>query len=122
DVGAVTRINVPESRRLGVELELAWMPAPRLLLSGTGNLSDNRIAAFTEYIDNWSLIEGPLAVERKNTPISFSPGAVAHGAVRYYLLGRDDQPEARALSFGWRSKFVGRQYLDNSGEAEARLD
>lgn len=122
DVGAVTRINVPKSRRLGVELELAWMPTPRLLFSGTGNLSDNRIAAFTEYIDNWSLIEGPLVVERKNTPISFSPGAVAHGAVRYYLLGRHDKPGDKALAIEWRSKFVGSQYLDNSGEPEARLD
>jgi len=53
DVGEYTRINVPDSYRLGIELVGGYQITKNLDINTSITLSDNKIASFTEFIDVW---------------------------------------------------------------------
>ena len=116
DVGAATRMNVPKSYRMGIEVEGRWQASPRFSLSANASLSKNKIEYFTEYVDsydadfNWI---GQQAIERKNTDIAFSPAFIGSVGVEYIMIG-DVNDSKHFLSAGLHSKYVSKQYIDNS--------
>lgn len=110
DVGAFTRTNVPESYRAGLELEGLWQMAPKWSLQGNATVSRNRAVAFTEYTDNWDTGE-QLAAEHNNTPLAFSPGLIAQAEIAWLVLENNRHVFTTSL----RGKYVGEQYLDNTG-------
>jgi iron complex outermembrane receptor protein len=120
DVGAATRINVPDSYRLGLEAEVVWMFSDKWLVNGAVNLSRNRIRVITNYFDDWDS-GGQLPLTRENVPISYSPEAIGHTSIRYAVLGSLKNTSEMSLSLELRTKVVGPQYLDNSGDEVARL-
>jgi len=105
DVGAYNRINVPESYRQGVEVEMGWAPGKYLSLSGNITLSKNKIKEFTEYIDDYDTY---MQVENKysNTDISFSPNVISSAAITCKPFN--------GFEFTLVNKYVGTQYLDNT--------
>lgn len=117
DVGAYTRINVPESYRAGVELQGQYQFSNRLRATGNLSLSRNRIKSFTEYLDsydgNFDWI-GQEAVEHQNTPIGFSPSVITNLALHWQV-----RP---SLNLSLMGKYVGSQYLDNTGSSARQLD
>lgn len=113
DVGAYIRSNVGKSYRQGVELEAAYKVLPEVQLSGNVTLSRNRISAFNYYLDDYSTGEQKLTVY-KDTPIAFSPDLIASGEIRYLPI--------KNLEAALISKWVGRQYLDNTGNKNKSLD
>lgn len=113
DVGAYTRQNVPRSYRAGLEMEGRWLPLRWLELTGNLHTARHRIRRFTEFVDNWD--NGTQdSVERRNVPMALSPGIIA-------ALSATFKP-FRGFSFVWQNKYVGPQYLDNSGQSQARLE
>jgi iron complex outermembrane recepter protein len=123
DVGAATRVNVPDSYRLGMELDGQVPLTKSLSLLGNATLSRNKIKAFTEYADsydadfNWI---GQEAIERKNTDIASSPALMGSLGLNYAIV---NDPDGRHfLEVGLQSKYVGQQYIDNSQEDNNRLD
>lgn len=113
DVGAYTRVNIPESYRAGVELQgavefLTW-------LKGGGNvsISRNRVKNFTEYYDDYDN-GGQKTVFHPESDIAFSPSVT--GAA---FLEIKPFKNARADLIG---KYVGRQYLDNTSNASRSLN
>lgn len=113
DVGAYTRINVPNSYRRGIELNGAYTFNQYLSLRGNIAMSQNHILNFTEYIDNFD--EGVQnEIVYNKTTIAFSPALVSSLAmlVKPY----------KGLELIWSHKFVGKQYLDNTGSDERMLD
>ncbi|MCB0642581.1 MAG: TonB-dependent receptor, partial [Phaeodactylibacter sp.] len=117
DVGAATRINVPESYRLGIEIDGGWQIADWLGLAGNVGLSRNRIRAFTEFQDVYDANFVPMgqeAVAHEETPIAFSPAVV--GALALELK------PVEALSITLLNKYVGKQYIDNTQDEAAALD
>lgn len=112
DVGAYTRQNVPRSYRAGLELESRWLPLRWLEITGNLHAARHRILRFTEFVDNWDNATQD-SVERRNVPIALSPGLIA-------ALGVTLKP-FRGFTLLWQNKYVGPQYLDNSGQSEARL-
>ena len=110
DVGAFTRTNVPESYRAGMELEGAWQITPKWSLQGNSSLSQNRAVVFTEYIDNWDTGE-QLVVDHKNTPLAFSPSLIAQAEVSWTAVENNRHRFTTSL----RGKYVGEQFLDNTG-------
>lgn len=120
DVGEYTRVNVPLSYRSGLELEGLWTPDSWQLGAGM-TLSRNKVADFTEYADvydegfNWV---GQKAIGRGTTDLAFSPALIASAQLAYDFLPQKD----KTLQLALLSKYVGKQYLDNSGQDDAALD
>ena len=112
DVGAYVRTNAPRSYRLGMEMEGAWKPLKWMEVAGNLNVSTNRIIDFTEFVDDYDL-GGQQTIFRGNTPIAFSPDYVA-GLTLAFL-------PVQGLELALVQKWVGAQFLDNSGVAERTL-
>lgn len=117
DVGAYTRINVPNSYRAGIELQGGYQFNKWLQASGNLTFSRNKIKRFTEYLDEYDQdFEwiGQATVNHQNTDIAFAPPVVAN-------LGIHLQPSS-ALNISLLGKYVGKQYLDNTQSAVRQLD
>ncbi len=113
DVGAYTRFNVPRSYRLGIEFQTSWKPTSWFTAGGNLTLSRNKIKAFREYIDNFDT-NGQNSVERTNTDIAFSPSVVGGTQLLFF--------PAKQWEIGLLGKYVGKQYMDNSGLDRSLLD
>ncbi|ULQ52907.1 TonB-dependent receptor [Flavihumibacter fluvii] len=112
DVGAYTRTNIAKSYRLGIELQGSVKPANWLILQGNLTLSENKVADFIEYLDDYD--EGGQVTNTYNkTDISFSPAVVA-GASAIFIPFH----HAEIALIG---KYVGRQYLDNTSNLNRSL-
>jgi iron complex outermembrane receptor protein len=109
DVGAYTRINVPNSYRTGIELQGGYVFAPWINATANLTFSRNKIRSFTEYLDdydgNWEWT-GQQNVTHKNTDIAFAPKVV--GGASLNLL------PVKNLELSLLGKYVGKQYLDNT--------
>lgn len=113
DVGAYTRTNIPESYRLGLELQgsvslLSWLKAGANL-----TLSRNRIENFTEFVDDYDA-GGQKSFFYAETPIAFSPSVISAGTLTFLPLPR--------LELSLQGKYVGEQFLDNTGNNARSLD
>ena len=109
DVGGYTRTNAKESCRAGIELAGRYKIIPSLALSGAFTLSQNKIKQFNEYLDEY-LDDEPYysqqLIDHKNTNLAFSPTIVTNAGLTFKPL--------KNLSIDWITKYVGRQYLDNT--------
>ena len=110
DVGAYTRTNVPKSSRIGIELEESWKINSFFTSSSNLTFSQNKIEAFTEYLDDYDQ-GGQLAIVHKNTAIALSPNLTANHSL---LVKLNNQ-----WNLNFTSKYVSKQYLDNT-QNEAR--
>lgn len=113
EVGGQTRQNVPDSYRLGAEFDARWQISERLYWGATATLSRNRIKEFTEYIYD-KFDKSLLTNTYQNTNISFSPSVIASSEVGFSLF--------KHAELALLSKYVGRQYLDNTSEKSRSLD
>jgi iron complex outermembrane receptor protein len=53
DVGAYTRTNIPNSYRVGVELQGKWRPLDWFNAAGNLTWSENKVKDFVEYVDDY---------------------------------------------------------------------
>ncbi len=119
DVGASLRTNVDNSYRTGIEFEGTVKLSNRLRWNANLTLSRNKISSFTEvgydYGDNWEFSPAQETTKQyTNTDISFSPNVIA-GSMLSYLPFRN--AEVTLLT-----KYVGQQYLDNTSNANRKID
>lgn len=112
DVGAYTRTNIPNSYRMGIELQGSYKPMQWLQLSGNVALSENKMRNFTEFIDDYDN-GGQLSNFYRKTTISFSPAIVAN-------MGLQLTPVKNGV-ITLNGKYVSRQYLDNTGNQARSL-
>jgi iron complex outermembrane receptor protein len=119
DVGAPVRVNVPESYRRGLEFELGVKLPLGFFVEGNLTRSKNRISEFTEIIydyENGDVLETVFT----NTPIAFSPDWI--GAAQFGWSTKATQiPWLEKVELAWISKYVGNQYLDNTGNSDRML-
>jgi len=113
DVGGYTRTNVDESYRAGIELDAGYKLLKNLSVAGNLTLSQNKIAEFTEYVDNYDTYVQDEIVHT-NTDLAFSPNVIS-------ALALDYQP-VKGLEIGFTTKFVGQQYLDNTSSEDRKID
>lgn len=105
DVGAYTRTNINNSFRTGIEPEFEVKINKYLILGGNFTYSMNKIKNFTEYVDDYDSGEQEV-IEHKNTEIAFSPNFIASGIISVIPV--------KGLDISLISKYVGKQYLDNT--------
>ncbi len=116
EIGEPLTSNIPDSYRTGVELTLAAKICPWLKWNGNLTLSQNKINDFTEYVDlfdeNWDL-SGQVKNSLGDTQIAFSPNFIAGSMFSFDYKNWDA---------GLQSNFVGKQYIDNTGNDERCLN
>ncbi len=113
DVGAYTRQNVDNSTRAGIELQLSYQPKYKFTVSGNVTLSQNKIKNFVEYIDDYDN-GGQITKAHTNTNIALSPSVISAINLNYRILDN--------LSVGLASKYVNKQYLDNTQDDAKKLN
>ena len=113
DVGAPIMVNVPVSYRAGIEISARVLLSRNLKWEPAVTLSRNKIKSFTEFIDNWDTWE-QIAADHSNTDLSFSPAVVASNSLSWMVIN--------GLNINLISKFVGRQYIDNTQSNDRQLD
>lgn len=120
EVGYPVMTNVEDSYRAGLEMEGAVNILDKISWSGNLALSRNEIRDFVNYIDNWDYWSDPESepyqVEEYigNSTLAYSPSVIAASQLEYTLL---DQ-----FTFSLISKYVGRQYIDNTSNPEYAID
>ncbi|MBK6775510.1 MAG: TonB-dependent receptor [Flavobacteriales bacterium] len=118
DVGAALRTNVASSYRAGVELQCTARLHPHWSISANATLSRNRINDYVEYVDDWDN-GGQVRVEHAGTDIAFSPSVIAGGELTTFVW---NSPRFGNASITWASKYVGKQFLDNTSSDDRALD
>lgn len=113
DVGANVRANVGESYRLGFEAEGLFKLTDKLILNANFTLSRNKNKEFSEILYDYSTEE---STERKysKTNISFSPELIGASGLSYIPF--------KDAEISLLTKYVGRQYLDNTSNADRSID
>lgn len=113
DVGAYTRTNIPKSYRAGVELQGSARLNNMFSLAVNAAFSQNKVKNYTAFIDNYDAGKQDT-ISYGNKDIAFSPNVVAG-----YTLTIQPVKNLRVDLLG---KYVGRQYLDNTGSKERSLN
>ncbi len=113
DVGAPIMVNIPTSFRSGIETALRFAPVKSVQLDLNLTLSRNRIIGFTEYVDDWD-----TGLQRVNnlgtTNLALSPSVISSGRITWLIV--------KEFRFVFDSRFVGRQYIDNSSDLSRSID
>ncbi|MBI9052184.1 MAG: TonB-dependent receptor [Bacteroidales bacterium] len=113
DVGNPIMTNVDKSYRMGIEIAAGVKLFKKLELNANATFSENKIEDFTEYVDNWDTWEQ----ESKNlgkTDLSFSPNVIINGNISWEII--------KHLKADFISKFVSRQYIDNTSNKDRSID
>ncbi len=117
DVGGSVRTNVPKSYRTGVELSLAYEPSKQWNINANATFSSNKIEKFSEILydygqawDEYKVIEN----KKEHVDISFSPNIIAGANISFLPLEN--------LELTLLSKYVGKQYLDNTQNNDRQID
>ncbi|GAB3770844.1 TonB-dependent receptor [Spirosoma horti] len=113
DVGAYNRVNIPSSYRAGIELEAGIRLARQLRWNVNATFSRNRVKNFTEYLDNFDNGQQESR-QYGQTDISFSPNVIAGSQLLF--------TPAKGLELGLLSKYVGKQYMDNTSNENRKLN
>ncbi len=114
DVGNPIRQNAARSYRAGIELQASYQILKQLRWEVNATWSQNKIKRYddliydTQYDPNTfeTVSYAPVATTYENTNISFSPEVIAGSTLLFTPISN--------LSFGFISKYVGQQYLDNT--------
>lgn len=116
DVGSSIRTNVDKSYRTGVEFSANLLISKKVTLGFNTTLSQNKIDQFTEVLYDYTDWNEVVVVENKykNTDIAFSPNVIAAGNIVYM--------PAKGLSLMLQTKYVGKQFLDNTSNAKRAID
>ena len=117
DVGEYTRVNVPNSYRLGLELVGGYQLTQNINLETSLTLSDNRIKSFTEYIDNWDTWQQETILH-KNTQIAFSPRTILNANLSYEFF---PEKENQKLNLSLLTKYISQQGIDNTSNSNTIL-
>ncbi|MFN3952588.1 MAG: TonB-dependent receptor [Thermaurantimonas sp.] len=107
DVGFALRRNVGRSYRTGVEIATSWKQSNWELFAN---------AAISQHINkDWKeVIDDTTFISLGNTPIALSAGEVVQAGLTRFI--------GKSISASIIHRFIGRQYLDNTGTRELSLN
>ena len=112
DVGSAVMENVKDSYRLGIEFNASLILNRQFSWKGNLTLSKNKIKNFTEFVDNWDTW-GQNINPLGTTDLAFSPNKVAFQQLTF--------SPCKHWSLAFESKYVGKQYIDNTSSNERLL-
>ncbi len=113
NVGDAILTNVDKSYRAGIEFLAGWQVFKSLNWNANLTLSKNKIKNFTDYIDSWDT--GIQEVENLGeTDLAFSPNVIFSNSITFQAF--------TDFNISLISKYVGKQYIDNSSNNDRALD
>jgi len=113
DVGEYVRESINDSYRAGAEADITWAPSSKWQLQGNLTLSRNRIKNYTDYVYDYES-GNTIMVTYDNTAIAFSPAIISAAVITWQPIS--------SLSFSLSNKYVSEQYLDNTQNADRKID
>jgi len=113
NVGEAIMTNVPHSYRMGIELSAGAQLTKMLRWDFNATFSKNKILDFTMNIDNWDTW-GQETYELGTTDLILSPNTIVNNIFTITPLAHFD--------IGIVSKYVSRQYIDNTSYKYNSLD
>ena len=117
DVGAAVRTNVASSYRRGIEISGGISLLKNLEWKMNTTFSDNKIASFTEFIDDWDTW-GQIETNYENTDIAFSPSLIASNQLIFKPVSSEKHGD---IELALVTKYVGDQYIDNTSNTDRML-
>ena len=114
NVGAPIMTNVPKSYRAGIEFIGAVKFARIMNWKLNATYSQNKILNFTSYTDDWTNWPDQVVDSIGTTNISFSPD--------FTLSSNLSVEPFKRFTISLISKYVSRQYIDNTSTVERSLD
>ena len=112
DVGAAIRTNIDDSYRAGIELTTRLQIAKPLTWLANATVSTNKVKNFKQYLYNYDTDTYDLTQYAK-TDIAYSPSFIAGSTISYKPI--------KNAEIAFISKYVGRQYLDNTSTQSRSL-
>jgi iron complex outermembrane receptor protein len=112
DVGSGIRVNTPKSYRAGFELVAGFKIHKKLDLTFNATFSQNKIKEYTELIVDYATY-ATIENKYKNSDIAFSPSVIAASILTFRPV--------KGIEMTVRTKYVGDQYLDNTGSDDRKL-
>jgi iron complex outermembrane receptor protein len=113
DVGAAIRTNIKDSYRAGIEASARLRIAEPLSWYVNATLSTNKVKNFQQFLQNYDT--GNLDVTQyKETNIAYSPNFTGSSTISYHPI--------KNAEIAFISKYVSRQYLDNTSTKSRSLD
>ncbi|SHK32838.1 TonB-dependent receptor [Epilithonimonas mollis] len=118
NVGEFIKENIGKSYRLGIEIGTLARLSEKLQVSANLTLSNNKIMKYTVDVKEPDPTNPANEITVQKTyggeDISFSPNIIANGNIIYSPF--------KNFNLGATAQYVGKQYLDNSGDKENQLD
>lgn len=113
DVGAAIRTNIKDSYRAGIEVNARVKVAQPLSWFVNASLSTNKINNFQQYLYNYDTNTNDL-YQYSKTNIAYSPDFVGSSTISYHPIQNGE--------IAFITKYVSRQYLDNTSTLSRSLD
>ncbi len=112
DVGEAIRTNIKDSYRAGIEAN-AWVKiTQQLAWYANASISQNKVKNFSQFLANYDTGNTDETQYRKSD-IAYSPGFVGASTISYHPL--------KNAEIAFISKYVARQYLDNTSTLSRSL-
>jgi len=118
DVGSAVMTNVKDSYRMGLEISGSFQPVSWFRWNLNATFSRNKIKDYTGYVDNWDYWSDPsnepyqVSEQLGTTDLAFSPAVIFNSKLNFEPV--------KSLQVGFISRYVGKQYIDNSS-SESRI-
>ena len=113
NVGAYTRSNIPDSYRLGIELQGSSKVTDWFSISGNLALSRNKVKNYTEYIDDYDN-GGQKSYFHPHPDIAFSPAIIGGATLQFFPFPH--------YEISLPAKYVSKEYMDNTQNESRKLD
>lgn len=113
DIGAFTRTNIPNSYRLGIELQGSTRITDWFAVMGNLALSRNKVSNYTEYITDYDN-GGQKDYFHAHPDIAFSPAIVGGATLQFFPLPHGE--------ISLPAKYVSKEYLDNTQQDTRKLN
>lgn len=114
DVGDPIHANAEKSFRKGIELVFGYQILSNFSWGINATFSKNKIQSYTQLMDDYTNGFEVIETKFENTDISYSPNMILGNTLEYSFL--------KHLNISLNSKFVDKQYLDNTTNDDKSLD
>lgn len=113
DVGEAIRTNIKDSYRAGIEASARVKITEPLSWGVNATVSTNKVKAFRQFLQNYDT-ETLDVTQYKKTDIAYSPNFTGSSTISYHPV--------KNAEIALISKYVSRQYLDNTSTKSRSLD